>query len=88
MAVNLRSLIKRPLLATPIRAFSRKGTSMKDLLSTQKTKLDDSEHDLFHILSKQPEILDSLVRMRRAKTEEELAYRQNQGTLTAPNPNL
>jgi hypothetical protein len=77
MAVNLRSLLKRPLLPTPLRGFSRKGTSMKDLLSTQKTKLDDSEHDLFHILSKQPEILDSLVQMRRAKTAEELAYRQN-----------
>lgn len=57
---------------------------MKDLLSTQKTKLDESEHDLFHILSKQPEILDSLVNMRRAKTEEEIAYRQNQGTLKLP----
>jgi hypothetical protein len=44
----------------PQRAFSRKGVPIKEILQTQKTRMDDSEHDMYHMLSKQPDIIDRL----------------------------
>jgi hypothetical protein len=62
------------------RAFSRKGPSMKDLLQSQKTKLEDSELDMFGVLSRQPALLEKLQTLKRAGqgASEERAYRAKQ----------
>jgi len=61
------------------RLFSRKGVPIKEMLQTQKTKIDESDHDFYHMLTKQPELLDKVQAIKSATSDEDRIYRQQQG---------
>ena len=61
------------------RSFSRKGVPIKEILQMQKTKIDESEHDMFHMLTKNADILDKMQAINRATSDEDRVYRQQQG---------
>ncbi|CDW79904.1 mitochondrial glycoprotein [Stylonychia lemnae] len=57
------------------RLFSRVGPGAKQVLSTQKTKIEDQDADFFHILTKNPQMIYKGIAERRQEREEFNKYR-------------